>query len=720
MLKIIFLILSSFLVDFINRDYVIVSSSEPFYVVDEIDCYSLLKEDQYYLSNGNKKILIGEYDKVNMFLINEKVIIIASYLDELYLISYDKNLVFLGSIELIRNGVESFYATISDDYLVVGGVSDERNELTSNNKRLGGKDAFLIILKKDDLTFKTFFYGGTSDEEINLITLSDYIYFVGKKSSMGEGDFGNGGKNESILLGKIDYEGKLISYKILDRKYDVRYFNKYKDEVYLVFKDGYLVLDSDFNIKSKKNVSEEILGVNLSKGGLFCLFSRDNLDIIDLNSGQEELITHNLALTEVNNKSSYISVKGVDFKKVDVIDINNSLVKDNYNEDKKIESLFGDAVFLEEEFSPPLNKQIYGDYEVLLSYETIGKIKFSHKVNYYVPLEVNIMNNGIYPLGYHLSFTGKAYLDGKQILNNYSIVDVGKHSLVLIGASDEENQYEFYINSNQIEFIENPNKIADIFASINEKITFKFKVDFSNEVEIDYVEVNEEKYEASFDKLNRIIYVPYKKMVEVGEMKVVIGNIYYHDEERSYSKLINEEYIIKVVKDNPLIKMNSFDGKTIIYDSFDSYNTLRFFRVTLVDKRGEEKDFLYPLATSEVIIDDLEKEEYLVKVSIVSDRGLQEFDSVELASLKISGKGNLYLGSIQVLSMDSSLNRFSIDFDSEFLNNDLKEIKVLDSTIFVSEKESLLKYIMALMVVFVIGLMIPLGVKGVIVKVKKK
>ena len=59
-----------------------------------------------------------------------------------------------------------------------------------------------------------------------------------------------------------------------------------------------------------------------------------------------------------------------------------------------------------------------------------------------------------------------------------------------------------------------------------------------------------------------------------------------------------------------------------------------------------------------------------------------------------------------------------IEFDEDFMTTDLKEVVINDEVIYINQKDSILKYILFLLLAFILGLIIPVGIKMVLKRVK--
>ena len=175
------------------------------------------------------------------------------------------------------------------------------------------------------------------------------------------------------------------------------------------------------------------------------------------------------------------------------------------------ETLFGEVTPFKEEVSPHLDYQVFGTYNFKLYFETVGGINFEIDTKFNVPFEANVISGGVYPVGYRLSFTGKGYLDGNQIITNYQLLDSGKHTLVLKGV-DSEKTIEFNVTSSQITFNEQLKRYSDISLVLGDNLNLKLNVKLPSDYIISGAVIGDKLYEANYDKDKNLLFIPYGKM----------------------------------------------------------------------------------------------------------------------------------------------------------------------------------------------------------------
>ncbi len=725
MMKLLLLALVSFIpiklndIEINGDDYTLVSEEEQLSeIVDEVDDYCIIKEgNNFYLTNDDKRINLGEAISVAIYKYDKNIVLVINDNKELSLVYFDLGLIKKEEHVLIRNGTISFNSRMSGDYLDIVGTSGEENEETYGIRNLFQNDAFFISFDLKNKTAVTSYYGGATNEGFTgIVRTSSGFFVVGVKDKLGEGDFGNGGDINNILLVKLSDTRRIEKYIILDSKEEVKGFFCDNDTIYLVLGSCYYLIDNNLNVTGCYSFSSPLLATISTNKIIFFLF-QNYYYVIDLETNIKTKIEHNFNLSSAKVLSEYIKGAGEKNYRLDLVILSNNIIKYKYNDDKKVDTLFGEIEVLEEHVSPFLDRQVFGTYNYKLEYETKGKINFNINTKYEVPFECNLVSGGVYPTGYHLSFTGKGYLDGNQILSNYQLLDQGDHTLVLKGV-DKEVEIKFSVSSKQIEFSDQLARSSDVIVNLGENINLKLNLRLDDSYIIDGVMVNGELISATYDKDKKLLFIPYGKANEVGQMEVVIDKIVYHDNSGSYNMVLYERFIVNVKKPKIELRISDFKEMSLVVDCVDLYKSARFFEVIKKDDRnGEEEVYKFPASSSDILIDNFsDGATYTVSYYLVNDYGGEYLERTLITTLNVEGKGQLNLGKIRVLSYEGSLNRFVIEFDDDFSSNELKEVLVNNQVIFKNERDSLLKYIFFIIIAFVFGLVVPVSIKMIIKK----
>lgn len=681
-------------------------------IVQTIDDYSLILNERFYLKSSNNIIEIGKYEKAKMFLMDNDLIIIASSYGSLYKISVNYDLELKDEIVLIREGITNDWNGYKEkEKIYLFGKSDERNENISNLPHLSNEDCFFFIIENE--SFKENYYGGRLNEEfINGLNINEEYYICGFKNSLGEGDFGNGGKYEkNVFITKINQEFNVDKSVVLDESGDIIGIFEYKNIIYLVLENCFYCFNKSLDLVNKKVINYMAIVSKMSEEGILALFSENMVELINFNNNTSEIIDLDFKIEEAYLWDESIVLKNGDYWKIaDVICLEEYCCKENYNTGfEKLFSLFGACSLNDVSFSPYLDYQVYGEYNVSMNYNTIGGIDYTHLSIYNIEKEVNVVSGGIYPLGYRLRFTGKGYLDGKMIYNNYQLSTEGKHVLELIGANGEGEQISFEVNKNQIEFNDIEKRNGDVEVERGEKFSLKFNLKIDEKCRITKVIINGKEYtDLSYEEKKRILFVKCDPLMEVGIYTYNIERIYYSDEIKEYSKKIDEKVIVNVLK--PRLKMNLVnisESLTFYIDSTDYYNTARYFKIVAYNQ-SEEYVYNFPISNNEILLKNLKSDtDYKVDIYMVSDIYSNNLISTPIMNLRTSSiNGEIYLGRIKILKFEDSLERFCVEIDKEFSKKELEEITVNGSSVFVNNRTNLKEYIFFCISSFLIGVVL--------------
>lgn len=681
-------------------------------IVQTIDEYSLILNEKFYLKSSNNIIEIGEYEKAKMFFINNELIIIASSYGGLYKISVNRDLELKDEIVLIREGITSDWnGYMENEKIYLFGKSNERNENISNLPHLSNDDCFFFVIENNN--FKENYYGGSLNEEfINGLVINEEYYICGFKNSLGDGDFGNGGKYEkNVFITKINQEFNVDKSIVLDENEDIIGIFEYKNIVYLVLENSIYCFNKSLDLVNKKVNNYRVLVSKMSEEGILALFSENLIELIDLNNNTSEKIDLEFKIEEAYLWDEFIVLKSGNYWYIaDVICLEEYCCKENYNVGfEKLFSLFGVCSLNDVSFSPYLDYQVYGEYDVSLKYETIGGIGYTHLSIHNIEKEVNVVNGGIYPLGYRLRFTGKGYLDGKMIYNNYQLSTEGKHILELIGANSESEQISFEVNKNQIEFNDIEKRNSDVEVERGEKFSLKFNLKIDEKCKITKVIINGEEYtDLAYEEKNCILFVRCDPLMEEGIYTYNIERVYYSDEINEYSKKIEEKVIVNVL--NPRLKMNLINLSENLFfyiDCTDYYNTARYFKIVAYNQ-SEEYVYNFPISNNEILLKNLKNNtDYKVDIYMVSDINSHNLISTPIMNLStFSTNGEIYVGSIKILKFEDSLQRFCIEIDEEFMEKELEEIIVSGSSVFINNRTNLKGYIFFCISSFLIGIVL--------------
>lgn len=170
-----------------------------------------------------------------------------------------------------------------------------------------------------------------------------------------------------------------------------------------------VVLTYDYNLKTTKLIIKDMLSKSQITLNINC-------------SEPLEFIDETTFITTDHNILDYLYIKDYN----DKILINN---KETFLCDKSV--LNNDA-------------SIFGQYKDVYVYETEDLI-FSRFHEYYIPVEVSVINNETFDKNLIVTFNGDGYLNGTSIKNNEVITEEGEYQLEVFGKGQERKVYKFYV-----------------------------------------------------------------------------------------------------------------------------------------------------------------------------------------------------------------------------------------------------------------------------------
>lgn len=685
-------------------------------IIKTVNDYTLsLTENYYILENSKSNISIGNKEeilKIDFSVIDDKVMLVVGEEEELINYVYDSNLKLVSEDCILRRGIEDFKCFTMGKRLVIYGTVNEDCDLSRENLNLRGLDTFVCIYDLKNYSIK--FYGGTTDESLSLgMYESDEMIFCGYKSPNGEGDFGNGGKFEkSVFISKISSNQEIEKTIVLNENDNIVSFYCYDELFYLIVKDKIYTIDNEMNLINKESFNEEILFTNMSSEGILSICFSNKVIVKDLLNKKElevEILGKIVGLDD-----AIIIERDGKLIKIDIILLYNFKNKETYFEKESVlYSLFGKCSFVEEKFSPYLDKQVYGEYKCYEYYKTKGEIFIEYISEYVVEKEANVMNKGLYPVGYRLIFAGKGYLNGNKILNNYQITSSGDYTLELVGANGESYEIKFKVSNLQIDFKEESIRDSDMEVLYGEKASIKFKVSYSEGVTLDSFLINGNKVnEIYYDNTSGMVYIPLDDLDEVGMHIYNIERAYYKIEDLLYSEEINKTYRVNVLKDDLNVTVESFNKERIIFSCNDINSCCRCFEVIARNSK-DELVYTFPLNSQNITLDGLnQNDDYTVEVYLVTDNGSSDYIKILLFKMNVMDvSSKINLGKISILKYQNYLEKFSFEYDEDSLKNEIRKITINQKDIFENQTFSSEKYYLLLLLTFSLAFAITLFLK---------
>ena len=622
--------------------------------------YSCIEDDKdlYIAYVIDDKLYLKIYED-NSKLKKNVVLTKYVYIDcNIKLVKDENNIYLFSTIE--RNGQLDILVYQIDDSLNI--VSEKIYEGSQNETFLDVKyinETFYILLEHDNTSYGDFGLGGVcvlSKQERDLSVVKN-IYF---KEEIKE--FKIDGELISLISKSIAYQydldlTQIIGFKInnealfTSKSISEYYLNVYSDhvDIYNIYFDKekdtnkeHILKTYEFSLDSL--YLEEIIEADdkfylvFSDGYLNHLYE---LKIYDLRNFVES-ITYLDGITQYNNEIYTW------FKKLDLIS-----VSDNYN------------------------TSINGEYEVEYSYDG-----FSKKMELRVLEEENVKEGMIYPINYHLFFTGTAFLNSKMIHNNYCITEEGKYKLDLYSNTKELRTINFTVSNNQLEFQDETYTECDFSAKVDQEISLVYNVKGSDEISliIDNEEYDDYVYKDNTLKIN-----------------------FTFSESGFYKKVINEingcklEDIItfNIFTEDPNIIFNlNEERKKLKIDYYNEDSSLRIFKLYLDGSLYKT----YPLSDTLIVLPH-ERDYNEVKITVAYDIGSDILYEKELSTFLLNDTSKVDLAKIIIQKKEAYLEEYEILInDKSFIN----KIKCEDKIIYENIKEDNQSLDLALIVLSIV------------------
>jgi hypothetical protein len=523
------------------------------------------------------------------------------------------------------------------------------------------------------IDFKIF--GGKFDESFIKALPNDEGFFVaGRKDPEGGGDFGNGGRfKNSLILAKLDQDLSLSSQIILASNSKILDFSFYKDFLYLANENSLYKLTQDLKIIQKKKFSEDFIAATGTFYNKYLFFGCEKIEIIDIIDFQTESINSSYLNPDTKMKilpeSIYLTTKD-ELLKYDLACLENFITLDNYYPElkvpKKVNTIFGEAELIEEEYLQVFDPLICGNYIKEFRFRTLHGLNFALRRTEKIEMRANVSNNNIYPFGYRLQFTGKAKLDGVYILNNHILSEEGAHSLILSDYEGEATEINFFVSKKQISFLENQEFNWDLEVGIGEDFFLELAIKGIDGKEIKAVIFDgEEKRNLIYNPSKNQLSIPLKAPDSSCIREYFLEKLIYSDNGTILSLPLYRVFRVNVLGEIPEVSLNQLSSLEYEIDLDDKDQTLRYLEVILTTEKKEYRE-IFSLGTQNLIIPNLNSEAYQVKINLVYDPGNRQGEEIMIFYGKFQGDEEGKIGELDILKNGKSLERFKLTFDKSF------------------------------------------------------
>ncbi|MBQ7277281.1 MAG: hypothetical protein IJS58_08565 [Bacilli bacterium] len=579
--------------------------------------------------------------------------------------------------------------------------------------------AYKLDYHNDKLSIDCFkkYEGEGKEEVIKIINIKTYIYlFIYKENNAG-GDFGNGGKANSLkcttlLMVNSDtleiesvktFESEeIIDLNIVNSIYDE---NIYKDSsyIYTLTSDECFIYDIHLNkILGLKFKSDCIFGIcSLNDLGEFYLarFFHNGIEVINLNkaSWNANFVKIDYSFDTLIDSifyfdDHYYSIKdGLLYSVIDLY-----YLKD-FEFDYVYENIYDKPVYHNDHiytFKKRIGRtgfRTIGDFDtftagIYITFYFFGDLEL--KCNITVNPFINCKDGLIYPIGYKLKFNLKALLDGYEIINDYELNKEGLHHLILYNDDEIYKEIEFIVSKDMtsLDDSEKWDVNYDYYGYLNDYFYGRIKLvglNINDEEDIE-VSVNGKIINNSDFNLERredglILIIKYK-LQNKGINTFLIDYVKKGTKDNLIDEriIINEKIKIFCMDDKPNIDINSnVNNKNISLnlEIIDNDKTIRYFYFDYYNGNNLIKREKIPFSYQN--IDDLVNKDIdydVIKVGFVYDINYKYLQEEALFTIKDRCNGIDY----KIINREEDVKEIAFEINKK----NLRELSVVNDVIY--------------------------------------
>lgn len=644
---------------------------------EEKDGIKYLYDDEYKIIYQDITIYENEvYEDLSFCLIDNYIYVLfkSSEIVTINKYSLSGNLVKSVNLFNIYEGIK--ITNIDNKLYLYGGIkindlinesAKEENDLKEVDKELLsliiedeylGVDGFLLELSSELNILNLDIYKGRSDEQfIDLYFFDDTFLIYGKKGTNSGGIYGNGGIEGANYVLSLDNQFKQIFNE------NVLNIKKIDEKYIIVTNNGIYLFNGDNSpISSLKMPLEALFGyitdnftclvICQNKGYFFDL--RDFSIIYEFDYFGYDYVCFSDYLYFKKEEKAYV---------LDIANLSNFYTKTYYgsfDNPRIIEGLYGKYVLDEVSYDNFFSPSVYGEYNCHYLYKqndldiTFDSIKCVDK-------QVNVTEGMIYPVGYHLLFTGKGYLNGKIINQNEELTLEGKNVLKIVGIDSSED-ISFQVDKNQSRFIDNMYSDYDYVAYIGTNIN----IYLDSDANIDKVYVNDLEYDVKLDDDKK--YISVMVLSGINSYLVSGGEITYND----IKKIVPLNYYFKVLG----IINNEVDLGISVAKKSENVRIDTFFNkggeaLRCIILKINEEMIYYPLESSEIRLDKNINNGDKFSLYLGLYNGSSSLDLVKLFDGNINGN-NDKLFDVYITEKQEYINEISFDVSYNGIVNNIE------------------------------------------------
>lgn len=639
---------------------------------------SLVKEDEenYIIIHQNGwQYFLNDVDNPKVLSQTDTIAVIYWKQKEFYFLRIDKQGNVVDHILVMRDATIKIndFLVCEENVFLVGSIIDYDQTVITSQKEKALKDILILKITSSNQIIAHVLGGLKEEEGLGLIIDGKRSFLFFRKDSLTGGDFEYSGVGNQILAIAILNEQMQPVHEIAIN--DINHLQSYclyDNMLCFVIDDQLCYFNEQLESIHKINLNGPFNYTQMGNNGSLLLVNPEKICLFDL---AKNYLVGEIPNEEFKEGRYFFTNKGIfyqDFQKTCLLDF-------YWNEDQ-LTTLYGIAEVKEETYNPSYDPQIYGTYQKMTKCLSKGELEFSLLEDIEVPLEVNIVNGGIYPLNYQLLFTGKAYINGNEILNNYTLSEEKKVILDLVGANGQITSFQFYISRKQVTFTEDKHNTADFEVTAGEKYQLIYEIEGIEEVEkvvVNGKEIEDFVYHSTTHKLVINLIAP----VIYGNHLIEINQVIYRNQNQTAICNLGYDYVVKVIKKAPLLELTNLET-SISVNCLDNDKTIRYFEIVLLSNNKEET-ISYPLSDDELIFSQLvQGQKYQATIHLIYDIGSLHYQRHKILDFEfIAQEQNIPIGNIIITRYSDSLEQFLIAFTDRFSKTSLLSAQMGDKKI---------------------------------------
>ena len=614
-------------------------------------------EEQKIVKNNIQKIIDNNVYLANnnTYFINENIIIegkINNYI-------YNKDSIIFTIKESDGTIICKYNQTLKDKQLI-DKLPITINDMVVYNEQLivvgeEKNDACIYTYTIDGTQINKYQYGGNAKESFLKIQISgNYIYLIGQKNGISEGSiFKNVGNDADIkpFIIRMNSSFKIVNEFYINEKtklekiknfafnsnisftietFDKRFFHYELDNELKLIKHYELLPPIKYKDITKLNnncylletLNTYYLGFKLSNS--WHLIPLTDIDEINYTN----LINGNVIITNYSNNQ----IKTYKISEYHIEYINDFIYQYpylNYQSTNhfKVESYLEDLEFIYDSVAnQSINLQKSNTY--IAKYYAIKQdgTRLDIETNYIVQPFINIVDEGVYPVGYKLLFTDEVMVNDTKAINGESLNSVGTYQRKHNGKS-----YKIYVKEKTYHNFDKDYLEADYILTKDDNAIYK--VILSTNKQIKRVIVNEKDY--PFIQNNDELILNFA-LGGNDFISYYIDSVVFSDDT---TLKINQYYKLKRVSTYPILKL-TYENDTLNYQINDEDKTI----FDVVVKMYKETTLLEEVHTflEDTNINfnvDANKVEVLVRYHL-EGKTIEEVNLIDLVATKKSKKDN--------------------------------------------------------------------------------